>query len=142
MPGFGVKKKNKKEAKRQAQQVQPKKVKKNVDKSEKIGYGENLNSNQFVSEDRGLNRQIVLDTYVEDDGLNAPCNIDMFVCNTIQLAKIGTVLPWLPDELVPDPLIDEAIRGAKTAIGPSDIMKDTGVIDINSSRKVRSLEVR
>lgn len=142
MPGFGNKEKKKKKQQKK-EQVQPRTVKKKkAVPLEKIGYGENLNSNQFVSEDRGLHRQIVLDTYVEDDGLNAPCNIDMFVCNTIQLAKTGMVLPWLPDELVPDPLIDEAIRSAKTTVGPSDLIKDTGVIDINSSRKVRNLEVR
>ena len=98
--------------------------------------------NRVLSTDRTINTKVVLQTFVGDEHLTSPEEIDLFLVNSVELAKKReSFIPWIPLKFKKDDFIDKAIRDSISDEEFSDTIKDSGIVNVSSDNKPKSLEV-
>lgn len=78
-----------------------------------------------------VDSNIVVHSFIKEKNLLPPDGMDIFISNSILLAvQNDNFIPWFPVQSEPDSFIEEAIRESNSSSGFSDMIGDSGIIDL------------
>lgn len=98
--------------------------------------------NRVLSTDRSVNNRVVLQTFIGDESLTSPEEIDLFLVNSVELSKRReSFIPWIPTKFEKDSFIDKAIQASISDEEFTDTIKASGIINVSSEPTTKTLEV-
>ena len=102
-----------------------------------LSYGSTISNSKVVSTDRDVKSKVILQTFIGDEVLSSPNEIDTFISNSLELAsKKENFIPWLPTRFSKDDFIEKAIAEAESGNEYLDTIDDSGIIDVSKKRQL------